>query len=357
MEKRINKLREKMKEQEIEAFLVTKKENVRYLSQFTGTAGKLLITEEDNIFITDFRYLDQAADQTDGCVIEEISRNFIEGFAELLKRKKVKNLSFESQDLSFKMYNKLKEKLDLISLNPVESVVESLRMIKDQSEIQKIKKAVEIADQGFQFLIDFIEPGKSEKEIALELEFFMKRNGGEANAFDFIVASGKRGSLPHGVASNKIVEKGDLVTIDFGTVYQGYHSDITRTVAVGEPASKLKEIYQLVLTAQKKVISEIKAGMSSVEADKIARDLIKEAGYGDNFGHGLGHGIGLEIHEGPRLSYSSTSDVTLESGMVVTDEPGIYISGLGGVRIEDDLLITETGCEVLNSAPKELIIL
>lgn len=355
MEKRINKLRDKLKEKKIEAFLVTKKENVRYLSGFTGTAGKLLITQNDSIFITDFRYLDQAEEQTDGCVIEEISSNFIEGFSELLKRKKIRNLSFESQDVNFKMYQELKEKLELDSLNPVESVVENLRMIKDSAEVEQIKKAVEIADQGFEFLLKFIEPGKTEKEVALELEFFMKRNGGEANAFDFIVASGKRGALPHGVASSKKIEKGDLVTIDFGTVYQGYHSDITRTVAVGNPSPKLKDIYQLVLKAQKKVISEIKAGMSCVEADKIARDMIAEAGYKDNFGHGLGHGVGLEIHEGPRVSY--TSEDKLKSGMVVTDEPGIYISGLGGVRIEDDLLITEDGCEVLNSAPKELIIL
>jgi len=253
------------------------------------------------------------------------------------------------------MYQKLKEKLDLDSLNPEESLVEELRIIKDESEIEKIKKAVEIADQGFQFLIDFIEPGKSEKEVALELEFFMKRQGGEANAFDFIVASGKRGALPHGVASEKKIELGDLVTIDFGTVYQGYHSDITRTLAVGEPTAKLRDIYELVLTAQEKVIAEIKAGMDCFDADKIARDFIAEAGYKDNFGHGLGHGVGLEIHEAPRLSY--TSEAVLKAGMVVTDEPGIYVSGLGGVRIEDDLLITESGCEVLNSAPKELIIL
>jgi Xaa-Pro aminopeptidase len=355
MGKRIAKLKEKLKENEIEAFLVTKKENVRYLSQFTGTAGKLLITQNDSVFITDFRYLDQAEEQTDGCVIKEISSNFIEGFSELLKRKKIRNLSFESQDLSFKMYQKLKEKMDLDSLNPVESMVEKLRMIKDQSEVEKIKKAVEIADQGFQFLLDFIKPGKTEKEVALELEFFMKRNGGAANAFDFIVASGKRGALPHGVASNKKIEKGELVTIDFGTVFQGYHSDITRTVAVGEPDPKLKEIYEIVLKAQLRVIDQIKAGMSCVEADKIARDIIADAGYKENFGHGLGHGIGLEIHEGPRLSY--TSEDSLKKAMVVTDEPGIYISGLGGVRIEDDLLITENGCEVLNSAAKELIIL
>ena len=353
MEKRINMLKEKLKEQNIEAFLVTKNENVRYLSQFTGTSGKLLITQNDSIFITDFRYLDQAASQTDGCVIKEISSNFFEGFAELIKRKKIKNLSFESQDLNFKTYQKLKDKLELDSLNPVESLVENLRMIKDQTEMQKIKKAVEIADQGFQFLLDFIEAGKTEREIALELEFFMKRNGGEANAFDFIVASGKRGAMPHGVASNKTINKGELVTIDFGTVYQGYHSDMTRTVAVGEVAPELKQIYELVLTAQKQVIADIKAGMGCIEADKIARDIIAEAGYKDNFGHGLGHGIGLEIHEAPRLSY--TSEDTLEAGMVVTDEPGIYVSDLGGVRIEDDLLITEDGCEVLNSAPKELI--
>lgn len=355
MQQRIDKLRTKLKERDIEAFLVTKTENINYLSKFTGTAAKLLITQEDSIFITDFRYLDQAADQTHGFLIEEISSNFIKGFSELLKRKNINNLSFESHDLNFKTYQKLKQNLDLDSLNPVDSLVEELRIIKGQSEIKKIKKAVEIADQGFEFLLNFLKPGRTEKEVALELEFFMKRNGGEANAFDFIVASGRRGALPHGVASEKKIEKGDLVTIDFGTVYQGYHSDITRTIAVGEPTQKLKDIYELVLTAQQKVITEIKAGMSGVEADKIARDFIAEAGYKENFGHGLGHGVGLEIHESPRLSY--TSDDTLKAGMVVTDEPGIYLSGIGGVRIEDDLLITENGCEVLNSAPKELIIL
>lgn len=355
MKKRIENLRKKMKQKNIESFLVSKKENIRYLTQFTGTAGKLLVTPRENIFITDFRYLDQVAEQIEACQIEEISSNFVEGFAKLLKNKAINSLSFESEDLNFKTYQNFKDKLDLEFLKPTESLVEDLRMIKDESEIGKIKKAVEIADQGFQFLIDFIAVGRTEKEIALELEFFMKKNGGEANAFDFIVASGKRGALPHGVASEKKIEAGDLVTIDFGTVYQGYHSDITRTIAVGEPDKKLKDIYEIVLTAQQKVISEIKAGMSCFDADKIARDFISEAGYKDNFGHGLGHGLGLEIHEEPRLSYSS--DKELKAGMVVTDEPGIYLSGLGGIRIEDDLLITENGCEVLNKAPKELIIL
>ncbi len=353
MLKRIKKLRKKMKEKDIRNFLVTKRENLRYLTSFTGTAGKLLLTEDENLFITDFRYLDQADEQTEGCKIEEISSNFMSGFADLLDRKGIKNLAFEAEDINYKTYQNFKEKLNLEDLKAVEGVVEALRLIKEDEEIEKIIKAVEIADKGFEFLLDFIEPGRTEKEIALELEFFMKREGGEANAFDFIVASGKRGALPHGVASSKVVEKGELITIDFGTVYQGYHSDITRTIALGEVSDKQKEIYNIVLDAQKKVIEEIKAGMTGVEADKIARDFIAEAGYGDNFGHGLGHGIGLEIHESPRLS--KTSDSTLEKGMVVTDEPGIYISAFGGVRIEDDLVITEDGSKVLNSAPKELI--
>lgn len=350
---RIEKVRKKMQDNGIKNFLVTKKENVRYLSTFTGTAGKVLITETENIFITDFRYLDQAAEQTEGFIIEEISSNFMEGFADLLKRKEIKVMSFESDDIHYKTYQDFKKKLELEELNAVNGVVEELRLIKEDGEIEKIKKAVEIADKGFQFLLDFIEPGKTEKEIALELEFFMKRNGGEANAFEFIAASGKRGALPHGTASDKIVKKGELITIDFGTVYQGYHSDITRTVALGEVSEKHKEIYNIVLDAQLEVIDKIKPGMSCVDADKIARDIISKAGYKENFGHGLVHGIGLEIHEGPRLSH--TAEGTLEKGMVVTDEPGIYISGFGGVRIEDDLLITEDGCEVLNTSSKELI--
>ncbi|SFL09224.1 M24 family metallopeptidase [Halanaerobium salsuginis] len=355
MQTRIEKLTKIIKEKEIEAFLVTRRENVRYLTNFTGTAGKVLITDQECIFITDFRYLDQAAEQTDGCVIEEISGEFMSGFKKLLDKKSIKELAFESEDLSYQLYRAFENKLNLDKLIPTSNLVENLRLIKDETELAKIKEAVRIADLGFDFLLEFIQPGITEKEISRELEFFMKREGGEANAFDFIVASGKRGALPHGVASDKKVAKGDLITIDFGTVYQGYHSDITRTLAVGEPEPKLKDIYNLVLTVQKKVIDEIKPGMSCLKADKIARDFITAEGYGKNFGHGLGHGIGLEIHEGPRLSY--TADKTLQPGMVVTDEPGIYISNLGGVRIEDDLLITKDGCEVLNKAPKELIIL
>ncbi|MGM0603323.1 MAG: M24 family metallopeptidase [Bacillota bacterium] len=355
MEKRINKLRKKMKEKGIESFFVTSRKNVRYLTGFTGTAGRLLITEKDNIFITDFRYTDQAEEQTEACRIEVINSKVLEGIGELLKKQDVKELGFESEHTTYKEFQNYREKFPVKKLIPEEDFVEELRIIKEESEVELIKKAVAISDKAFSHILNFICPGITEKEVSLELEFSMKKAGGEANAFDFIVASGKRGAMPHGVASDKKLEVGDLITMDFGTVYKGYHSDITRTVALGEPDDKLKEIYDLVLTAQKKVIGEIKAGMTAVEADKIARDFIKNAGYGDNFGHGLGHGVGLQIHEAPKLSYSS--DDVLKKGMIVTDEPGIYVSGLGGVRIEDDLLIEEDGCQVLNSAPKELIIL
>ncbi|RCW86018.1 Xaa-Pro aminopeptidase [Halanaerobium sp. DL-01] len=355
MEKRINKLRSKMKEKEIEAFFITSRKNVRYLTGFTGTAGRLLITKNDNIFITDSRYTEQAEAQTEACRIEVINSRVVEGIGKLLKKSDVDELAFESEHTTYSEFQEYREKFPIGKLIPQKNIVEKLRTIKEASEVELIKKAVEISDRAFFHILNFIRPGITEKEVSLELEFSMKKGGGEANAFDFIVASGKRGALPHGVAADKKLEVGDLITMDFGTVYRGYHSDITRTVALGEPDEKLKEIYDLVFTAQKKVIEEIKAGMTAVEADSIARDFIKNSGYGDNFGHGLGHGVGLQIHEAPRLSYSS-NDV-LKEGMIVTDEPGIYVSGLGGVRIEDDLLIKEDGCQVLNSAPKELIIL
>ena len=263
-------------------------------------------------------------------------------------------LGFESRAISHEQFLRYVEVLE-VELQRTTDLIEGLRVIKEQEEIEKIRKAVEITDAAFAHILDFIKPGVTEREIALELEFYQKRMGGEKNAFDFIVASGQRSALPHGVASEKVIEKGDFVTLDFGVFYQGYCSDLTRTVVVGEPDEKQREVYELVLKAQLAVIENVKAGMSCKEVDEIARGIIGDAGYRENFGHGLGHGIGLEIHEGPRVSF--TSETILQTGMVMTNEPGIYIPGWGGVRIEDDLLITEEGCEVLNKAPKELIIL
>lgn len=354
MQAKIKKVYELMDKEGLDALLIDSPENRYYLTGFTGTAGRVLLTGKGAYFITDFRYVEQAKKQTEGYEIVELSSNFEKGLNELLKKDGVKRLGFESKAISHEQFLKYNEVLE-VELQKTTDLIEGLRVIKGPEEIEKIKKAVEITDAAFAHILGIIKPGVTEREIALELEFFQKRMGGEKNAFDFIVASGQRSSLPHGVASDKMIEKGDFVTLDFGVFYQGYCSDLTRTVVVGEPDEKQKEIYGLVLKAQLAVIERVKAGMSCKEVDEIARGIIGEAGYRENFGHGLGHGIGLEIHEAPRVSF--TSETILQPGMVVTNEPGIYIPGWGGVRIEDDLLITEEGCEVLNKAPKELIIL
>lgn len=354
MQKRIKKVYDLMEQEGLEALLIDSAENRYYLTAFTGTAGRVLFTGKGAYFITDFRYVEQASKQTRGYEIVEISSNIEKGLKELLQKDGVKRLAFESKAITHDQYLKYKEGLE-VELQKTTDLIEGLRLIKEEEEIEKIRKAVEITDEAFAHILDFIKPGVSERDLALELEFFQKRKGGEKNAFDFIVASGQRSSLPHGVATDKVIEKGDFVTMDFGVFYQGYCSDLTRTVVVGEPTEEQKKIYDLVLKAQLAVIERIKPGMTCQEVDEIARGIIGEAGYRENFGHGLGHGIGLEVHEGPRLSFAS--EEILKPGMVVTNEPGIYIPQWGGVRIEDDLLITAEGCEVLNKAVKELIIL
>ncbi len=353
MKNRIQKVRNMMGEEDLDALLIDSNVNRFYLSGFTGTSGRILLTRENNYFITDFRYTEQAEQQTTGYKIIEINKDVITKIAELLTKEGIEKLGFEARSVSYYQLNEYKEKLKGIELVPTIDLVFKLRLIKDNEEVQRIKKAIQITEMAFSHIMDFIKPGKSEREISLELEYFMKKNGGEDNAFSFIVASGKRSSMPHGVASDKKVEQGDFITMDFGTIYKGYNSDMTRTIVLGKADKKQKEIYSIVLKAQKEVIASIKAGMTAKQADAIARNIICDAGYGDNFGHGLGHGLGIEIHEGPRVSYKS--DDVLQAGMVVTDEPGIYIPDWGGVRIEDDLLITSNGCELLNEAPKELI--
>jgi len=355
MKERIKRARKLMAEKELEALIIDSDTNRFYLTGFTGTAGRVLFTPGHNYFITDFRYTEQAREQTDGFEILEISRDVEEKLADILKKESINKLGFESKVITFKQYNNYKDKFDDLQLVATEGLIEKLRVIKDQSEIKKIQKAIDITDEAFNHILDFITPGLTEREVALELEFFMKKQGGNKVAFDFIVASGQRSSMPHGVASQKKLEKGDFITIDFGITYQGYCSDLTRTVILGEATKKQRKIYDTVLKAQLAVIDQVKAGMTAKEVDAIARDIINEAGYKDNFGHGLGHGVGIEVHEDPRVSY--TSDATLKSGMVITDEPGIYLPEWGGVRIEDDLLITDDGCRVLNNSPKDLIVL
>lgn len=351
---RLSKLQEVLKNEKLDAILVTSSYNLRYMTNFTGTTGLAVITTEDAFFVTDFRYTQQAADQAKGFEIRRNIGPIYEEVKKIVEEKNISQLGFEDAFVSFRNYEQLEGMLDC-DLVPVSGMIEELREVKDEEEIRIIKKACEIADAGFKYILDYIKPGVTEIEIANRLDFYMREQGAAGVSFDTIVASGYRSAMPHGVASTKKIEQGDFVTLDFGCYYEGYVSDMTRTVSVGEPDPKLKEIYQIVLDAQLKVNAEAKAGMSGIEVDSIARDYITEKGYGEYFGHSNGHGIGLEIHEGPNTSQKSPK--VLVPGNIITNEPGIYLEGLGGVRIEDDLLITENGNEILTFSPKELIIL
>jgi len=353
MEK-IEKIRQQFKDLNIDSLLITNPFNRRYVSNFTGTAGVVLITEEKSYFITDFRYTEQAVKQAIGYEVVEHSGTVQEEVKRLVEETGLKRLGFEENDLTYAQYLSY-EKIIQAEFVPVSNVVEKIRLIKTEDEIKILKEAADIADAAFKHIIEYIRPGLTELEVSNELEFFMRKCGATSSSFDIIVASGARSALPHGVATDKVIEKGDFVTLDFGAYYKGYVSDITRTIAVGNPSDQLKEIYQIVYDAQMKAMDEICPGLTGKEADAIARDYIASKGYGEYFGHSTGHGIGLEVHEGPSLS--KRSDLVLEAGMVVTVEPGIYLPGVGGVRIEDDTLITPSGNETFTHSTKELIIL
>ena len=351
---KLEKLRQLFQQHEIDGILITSTYNRRYVTNFTGTAGVALITADKALFITDFRYTEQAEKQAQGFEIVQHTGPIIQEVADQAKQLGIKKLGFEQDHMAYSTWKQHEDAIES-ELIPVSDLVEGMRLIKSEDEINIIKVAADIADAAFKHIIDYIKPGMAELEVANELEFFMRKSGAASSSFDIIVASGWRSALPHGVASDKIIETGDFVTMDYGALYNGYISDITRTVAVGEPSEKLREIYDVVLEAQLRAMNGIKPGMTGVEADALARDYITEKGYGEYFGHSLGHGIGLEVHEGPGLS--SRSKAELKPGMVVTVEPGIYLPGVGGVRIEDDILITESGNETLMHSTKDLIIL
>ncbi|UII54813.1 aminopeptidase P family protein [Cytobacillus spongiae] len=353
MEK-LQKLRNHFEKLGIDGMLITSNFNRRYMTNFTGSSGVVLISMDKAQFITDFRYIEQASKQCEGYEIVKHTGSIPEEVAKQIEVLGINKLGFEQDHLTFAGF-KAYEQVVKAEFMPISGVVEKLRLIKTDAEIKILKVAADIADAAFKHILDFIRPGKTELEVSNELEFFMRKAGATSSSFDIIVASGYRSALPHGVASDKVIEKGDFVTLDFGAYYNGYVSDITRTVSVGEADDKLKEVYQVVLDAQLRGMDGIKPGMSGKDADALTRDYITEKGYGEYFGHSTGHGIGLEVHEGPSLSVKS--DLVLEPGMVVTVEPGIYIPGLGGVRIEDDTLITKDHNETLTHSTKELIIL
>lgn len=351
---RVDQLREKMKAEGIASFLITSPYNLRYLTGFTGTTGLALISLEKAYFITDFRYTEQAAKQCAGYEVVKNVGPILEVVADIVETTKLENLAFEEAYVPFKQYVDLETLLE-VDLVPVSGMVEELREVKDEAEVAIIEKACNIADQAFSHILTYIKPGMTEIQVANELDFHMRSLGASGVSFETIVASGLRSAMPHGVASDKVIEEGDLITIDFGCYYNGYVSDMTRTIALGEPSDKLKEIYNVVKEAQQKVLDVAKPGMTGVELDAVARDYIASKGYGEAFGHSTGHGIGLEIHEGPNVS--KLAEKAFVPGNVITNEPGIYLPGIGGVRIEDDMLVTENGIKRLTHSEKELIIL
>ncbi|WP_373230498.1 M24 family metallopeptidase [Cohnella sp.] len=352
---RVTLLREQLAQSGGQAILVTNAVNRRYLSGFTGSSGVVLITADHAVLLTDFRYREQAPLQAQGFRVVEHGAEMNAAVAELLMEWKIDTLLFEDQDVTFAAYTVLGKKLPSVKLLPSQGIVEKLRMVKDDSELAIMQAAADLADKAFDHILGYIRPGVTEASIALELEVFMRSHGAASSSFETIVASGERSALPHGVASSRIIERDEFVKLDYGAYYQGYCSDITRTVVVGKPSDKHREIYEIVREAQQYALDHLVPGMTGKEGDALTRDIITRYGYGEYFGHGTGHGLGMEIHEAPRLSL--TGNVVMTPGMTVTVEPGIYLPGFGGVRIEDDIVFTDTGIRILTHSPKQLIVL
>ncbi len=352
---RVARLRALLSQSNGDAILVTNPTNRRYLSGFTGSSGVVLVSSGHAALLTDFRYREQAPQQAIGFEVIEHGPGMNATIAEVLKQWGVQTLLFEDSDVTFSTYRAMETAFGSVRLQPASGLVEQLRMVKDEGELAIMQEAADLADRAFAHILGFIKPGLKETDVALELEVFMRAHGATSSSFDTIVASGERSALPHGVASDRVIGRNEFVKLDFGAYYNGYCSDITRTVVVGSPTDKHREIYGIVLEAQQHALDNLAPGMTGKEGDALTRDITTRYGYGEYFGHGTGHGLGMEVHEAPRLSVSG--DTVLTPGMTVTVEPGIYLPGFGGVRIEDDVVMTETGIHILTRSPKDLIVL
>jgi Xaa-Pro aminopeptidase len=344
--------------QNLDAFLVTHPHNRRYLSGFTGedmppldTAGVLLVTPHEAILLTDSRFDIQAADEFAGGTVRVRGPRLIESLAEQIRGLGVHRIGFEAQHLLYSHYEDLHKALPEVELVPTRGLIDKQRTVKDEAELALLRHAVAISDQAFDEVSAQIQPGMTEKQVARLIEARMIELGAEGPAFSTIVASGPNAAMPHAIPGDRAIQAGEPIVIDMGARYHGYNSDMTRTIVLGEPDARFKEIYNIVLRAHLDSEVAARSGVSGVAVDAAARDVIKAAGYGDNFGHGTGHGIGLEVHEGPRAAAAST-DESLDAGVVISIEPGIYLPGWGGVRIEDLVLLGPDGAEVLTQARK-----
>lgn len=339
------------------AALIISPENRRYFTSFPSSDGYLIVNAHRAVFITDGRYIEAAEKNAKKCEVHLQKRIFPQ-IAGILNEMKCGHLLVESSRMPLGFYNSLKGSVKNIAIHTdtmLDDAINALRSVKSEQELECIKAAQKITDDAFTHICGFIKEGVTEREIGLELDFYMLSHGGEALSFKTIAVSGKNTSLPHGVPTEKRVQKGDFITMDFGTVAGGYHSDMTRTVALGFATDEMKKVYETVKNAQSDCINGLRAGLTGIEGDALARNVTESCGFGEYFTHGTGHGVGIEIHEFPNLNKANAEP--LRSGQIVTVEPGIYIPEKFGVRIEDMVYITENGCEDLTHSPKELIIL
>jgi Xaa-Pro aminopeptidase len=355
LKNRRSRLRKFFEEYSLKAVLFTDLMNIRYLCGFSGTEGALLISQDNAWFLCDSRYTLQAAQEVQAAEIRECGAIRIDMVAALANEFGLDRIGFEAAHTTVSVFRRLSEKLSGVELIELGPNLDEIRICKDEAEIELLTSVAALSSQALTAVLGNIKPGVREVDIAVALELEMRRRGADGKAFDFIVASGERGAMPHGRASEKIIQSGELVTIDFGALKDGYHSDETVTIACGNPEKRAREIHSIVRMAHDLAIRAVRPGIICKDLDEVARSYIRHKGYGDYFGHGLGHGIGLEIHEMPALSPRSTS--VLEEGMVITVEPGIYIPGFGGVRIEDTVVVTGDGCHVITGADKQLLIL
>ena len=340
------------------AALVAAEHHLCYLTGFPSGESWVFITREKAYFLTDFRYIEMANATVNGAQCLMVTR-LTQTLSELVEKHAISRIFLEAGETSLAQAKVLQTALKTVTFemgDELDNWLAEIRATKDEHEVSLIEQAQRITEAGFEHILPYIREGVTEREVALELEFFMRRQGAQRVAFDFIVVSGANSSLPHGIPSDKPIEKGDFLTMDFGAVVDGYHSDMTRTVAVGAVTDEQRFIYDTVLKAQLASLSVLKEGVACIDGDAAARDIIVAAGYGDQFGHGTGHGVGVQIHEGPNLS-PRAGERLLKAGNIVTVEPGIYLEGKYGVRIEDMALITKDGCRNLTRCPKELIIL
>ena len=339
----------------VESVLITSDVNRRYFTGMKSSAGTILAFRDKAYLIIDFRYIEKArASVKNAEVIEQ--KALCSQIIQLLKEHSASSMAIESHTMTVSELSKFKKaipNIEFVDSDLLSNSIAAMRIIKDENEIKNVKKAQEIAETAFDDILKFIKPGVTEREIALELDRCMLKNGAEALSFETIALSGTSTSMPHGVPSDKQVKDGEFVLMDFGAVYNGYHSDMTRTVCIGKPSEEMEKVYNVVLSAQTACLEKAHAGMTGSELDKIARDIIDDAGYGDFFGHSLGHGVGMEIHEAPNAAPLNKN--ILKSGAIVTVEPGIYIPGKFGVRIEDFVILTENGNVNLTKCAKNII--